>query len=314
MLFQLQLLPGISVFLLFELGLPLAKVDLLALDAAHDVFKLELLNDPTDAWVLHKVLHIRPLGLVNAHHALDHLEEVVRVLARNALKFARLDFHGQLDLIRSFEWGSKCREFIEDTACRPNIALFVVFLVLNLFRGHVVRGAHMSICENGFISHESRKSKVTQLHVPASIEKHITRLEIPMEHTATLLLAMAGVKRRGDLSDDLPNFVLRDVLLVPFELLDELSHVPALAVLHYDEDLGLLLINNAIVVPDNVRVVELPQDVDLRDQLLLLFLIHLAIVELLPNKYAPVCLPLDLADDPEAALADVSQLVVVLHF
>ena len=142
------MLPGMSIFLLFELGLPLAKVGLLALDATHDVFELELLNDPTDARVLHEVFHVRPLGLVDAHHALDHLEEVVRVLAGNALKFARLDFHRQLDLIRGFERGLECREFIEDTAGRPNIALFVVFLVLNLLWRHVVRRAHMSIGKN----------------------------------------------------------------------------------------------------------------------------------------------------------------------
>jgi len=78
-----------------------------------------------------------------------------------------------------------------------------------------------------------------------------------------------------------------------------LGKVPLLAVLHYDVDLGILLVNYSVIVSDYVRVIKLSEYVDLGDQLLLLLLPHLPIVQLLPHHYAAIRLPPDLAHLPE---------------
>ncbi len=68
------------------------------------------------------------------------------------------------------------------------------------------------------------------------------------------------------------------MLFVPPHLFDKLRHISPFTVLHHDEDLGLLFVYYSIIVPDNVWVVQFSKNIDLRDELLLLFLIHLSIV------------------------------------
>ena len=68
------------------------------------------------------------------------------------------------------------------------------------------------------------------------------------------------------------------MLFVPPHLFDQLGHISPFTVLHHDEDLGLLFVYYSIIVPDNVRMVQFSKYIDLRDELLLLFFIHLSIV------------------------------------
>ena len=60
--------------------------------------------------------------------------------------------------------------------------------------------------------------------------------------------------------------------------------------------LGLHLL---VVVPHDVGMVELFQDVDLPDDLLTLPIAHSAVVELLPHQDLAICLPFDSIDRPE---------------
>ena len=56
-----------------------------------------------------------------------------------------------------------------------------------------------------------------------------------------------------------------------------------------------------VVVPHDVGMIELFQDVDLTDDLLTLSIAHSAVVKLLPNQDLPICLPFDSIDRPETA-------------
>ncbi len=56
-----------------------------------------------------------------------------------------------------------------------------------------------------------------------------------------------------------------------------------------------------VVVPHNVRMVELFQDVDLSDDLLPLSIAHPAIVKLLPHQDLAIYLPSDSIDRAETA-------------
>jgi len=82
---------------------------------------------------------------------------------------------------------------------------------------------------------------------------------------------------------DLPG-VLVIFLLFPPAPLDNRSKITTLAVLHDDEDLGGVLVNDAVIVADDVLVTKLTEDINLRDQLDLLLLAHATVVDLLPGQ------------------------------
>ena len=60
--------------------------------------------------------------------------------------------------------------------------------------------------------------------------------------------------------------------------LDHLLQIAFLTVLHDDVELEVALVNATIVVANDVRVLQVSQDIDLRNDLLFLFIVHLAIV------------------------------------
>ena len=110
-----------------------------------------------------------------------------------------------------------------------------------------------------------------------------------------VLSAVAKMKSGDHLSEDFPDELLLDVIVSLCAALDNLLEISTLAVFHYYVNLEFLLHNIPLIVPDNARVLQLTQDVDLRDNLLLLLLIHLAIVELLPDQDSAIALPSNLA-------------------
>lgn len=65
---------------------------------------------------------------------------------------------------------------------------------------------------------------------------------------------------------------------------DETGEVATFTVLHDNVQRGVGAIYDAVIVPHYVRVLELPKEVHLRHQHLLLTVCHGAIVQLLPHK------------------------------
>lgn len=153
--------------------------------------------------------------------------------------------------------------------------------------------------------HSSCQTEVPYLHVAVGVQEDVARLEVSVKDfcraLALTFAPMAVVEPLRDLSQNLPDHVLRNVLLLLSAAPDYLSEVPLLAVLHYDVDLLILLVNDAIVVADNVRVAKLSEDVHFGHDLLLLFLAHGTEIELLPHHNLAVTLPTDLAHFPERA-------------
>ena len=111
-----------------------------------------------------------------------------------------------------------------------------------------------------------------------------------------------------DLHEYLPNDVLIHVIFIALAPLNQLQNISALAILHHDVN-GLILFFydpritslSPVVVSDDIRVLELSKNVDLRNELFFFFLRHFAIVEFFPDKYSAIGLPLDLGDHSEAA-------------
>ena len=109
--------------------------------------------------------------------------------------------------------------------------------------------------------------------------------------TRCLIASMAKVKTGGDLSEHLPNEFLLDMLLCLQTALDNLTEVSTLTILHHYVEFQTSLVDASIVKLNNVRVLQISQYVDLGYYLLLLFLVHLAVVELFPDENTSVARP-----------------------
>lgn len=95
------------------------------------------------------------------------------------------------------------------------------------------------------------------------------------------------VQRQNNLCKNAPNLILAYELAISrlAILLDKLSQVAALAVLHHQVNARVLLVNEFVVTPHDILVLELAQNVNFVDQLLLFFIVHTAVVCLLPDHF-----------------------------
>ena len=94
---------------------------------------------------------------------------------------------------------------------------------------------------------------------------------------------MAEEQTSNYLREYFPDKLLGDLIVGPYASLDDLLQVSTLTVLHDNIQLEVLFVDDSLKVADDAWVLQLFKDVYLSHNLLLLFFIHLAIVELLPN-------------------------------
>ena len=94
------------------------------------------------------------MRILGKHPSYDSLE-LFRIAGRDTVKGACLDFHGKAEMVlRLKRWFESC-QLVNDAPKRPNVALFIVLALVDLFRTHVVRGADMRISELRFLCHRS---------------------------------------------------------------------------------------------------------------------------------------------------------------
>lgn len=125
---------------------------------------------------------------------------------------------------------------------------------------------------------------------------------------------VAMVQRRNRLRQHLPDEVLAYVVLrlpaPPYELLQ----ISTITKLHDDEYFGFAFIYEPIIIFYNIGMTQFSQNIDLRDNLLLFFFTHNAVIHLLPNQNAPVRNTSDFLDFAKGALANISNYFVLsLH-
>ena len=130
---------------------------------------------------------------------------------------------------------------------------------------------------------------------------------------ALLPATVARLERGQDLRKVLPDALLVNERARALRALDQVPQVAALAVLYDDVQLGGLLVDDAVVVAEDVRVAQLAEDVDLADDELLLLVGHLPVVELLPHHDLPVRDALDLVHGAEGAAPDLLELDILFH-
>jgi len=125
---------------------------------------------------------------------------------------------------------------------------------------------------------------------------------------------VAMVQRRNCLRQHLPDEVFAYVVLrlpaPPYELLK----ISTITKLHDDEYFGFAFIYKPIIIFNNIRMTQFSQNIDLRDDLLLFFFTHNAVIHLLPNQNAPIGNTPDFLDFAKGALANISNYFVLsLH-
>ena len=106
-----------------------------------------------------------------------------------------------------------------------------------------------------------------------------------MKNDLIFFPSVAFIKCQDNLGENAPNEVLSDKCLrgsgLP-ALLNEFLEIASLADLHDQINRGVLLVDEFVIAPHNVLMLQFSQYVHLVDQLLLLFVVHAAVISLLP--------------------------------
>ena len=109
--------------------------------------------------------------------------------------------------------------------------------------------------------------------------------QLPALVSLLLIAPMALEKGQSCLHKNFPNEIFVDPLTLLFAFWDQLGEVSSLAILHYNIQSCLFLVYDLIKAPDNILMFELPQNIDLIDQLMYLFFSQLTIIDFFPHHF-----------------------------
>ena len=178
----------------------------------------------------------------------------------------------------------------------------------NLLRRHVVRSSDVCTCEQRIASEHTSQTKIAELNIVIGVKENVGRFQVAVKHGA-FLARVAIMERERCLQEYFPDHRFVDPSLLAATLFDVSGKITSWAIFHDDVDLGLLLLDDAVIVPHNVWMPELPQDVDLCHQQVLLLLTHLTIIQHLPHEDATVALAADLRHRKQAVSVHTIRLL-----
>jgi hypothetical protein len=105
----------------------------------------------------------------------------------DAVEFAVFYFHCQAHgILRLKRWVQRTK-LINNTAQAPNITFFIVLLVMNLFRRHIIWSSDMCKSKLTFLIHHSSKTKISQFHITITVQKNVSRFQVSMEDFLRIL-------------------------------------------------------------------------------------------------------------------------------
>lgn len=107
--------------------------------------------------------------LLQVQHPANDTVQLFGVPRGNPLELAFLDLHGKGHRVLGLERRVQGTQLIDYAPKRPNVALLVVLLIVNLLRRHVVRGANVRECELGLVVEHARQAEVAELHIAVEI-------------------------------------------------------------------------------------------------------------------------------------------------
>lgn len=136
-----------------------------------------------------------------------------------------------------------------------------------------------------------------------------------MKHNMRLIRStgVAFLESEKYLHENFPNYILSDKVLLCFALLDQLSHISILAVLHDNEKLLLFLFYNFFVVLNNVCMPKFRQSIYFANQLLLFSFLHPSVVNLFPTEDLAIADSLYFVNRAKTSLADFFKLCILIH-
>lgn len=129
----------------------------------------------------HQFFHWSSFVLVQVHHPLYYFEQLLRVLTGYPLYLPLFYLHSQLYLIGGLERSSQSGDLVYHAASWPNVALLIVLLLWNLFRGHVIGSAYVSVGIYWLVTHYSGKAEVAQFNIATAVQEDIAWLEVSVQ-------------------------------------------------------------------------------------------------------------------------------------
>ena len=76
----------------------------------------------------------------------------------------------------------QCTKLVDYATKRPNVTFLIVFLIMNLFRRHVVRSTNVGEGKLRFLVHNSCETEVPQFNITIPVQENISWLQISMQY------------------------------------------------------------------------------------------------------------------------------------
>jgi hypothetical protein len=159
--------------LLHDLLLPFGNLGLLLLEQLVVVllllFESFLAQPDVHQWQIYQVINRSPLVLLQIQHPANDPMQLLRVPGGNPVELAFLDLHRESHWILRLKRRVKRTQFVNDAPEGPDVALFIVLLIVNLLRRHVVRSADVGERELRFVVEHAGQAKVAELDIAVEI-------------------------------------------------------------------------------------------------------------------------------------------------
>jgi hypothetical protein len=106
---------------------------------------------------------------------------------------------------------------------------------------------------------------------------------------------VAEIESTHDLRKNFPNELLANIIISLDAAFDYLLQVTTLAILHYYVYLKVALVHYSVIIAHDVWVLQFPQNIDFRDNLLFFLFVHLSVVQFFPYKHLAIRLAFNFA-------------------
>jgi len=175
-------------------------------------------------------------------------------------------------MVVCLEWRAKICHFKKNNTKRPNIALFIITLLVALLRTHVEWATDVCFSKLTLTRNRLRKSEVSKLDVLLLVKEYIWWLNISVQYKLSILALfqiwlllitpMTFKKRESRLHKYFPYEIFVYCLLFLFAFIDKLSEITTFTVLHDDIKCGVLFIYNLVKAAHNIFVLQLSQNIN----------------------------------------------------
>ena len=133
-----------------------------------------------------------------------------------------LDLHGESKVILGSEWRHQRTDLVQEAPNRPYVGFIVVLVLVDEFGTHVVGCTYTGLRVLTLLPEHLSQPEVPQLHIIICIQEDVGWFYVSMEDLPLLPL-MYLIQRKYDLGEYLPDGLLRELLFLLLQLLQELG-------------------------------------------------------------------------------------------